>query len=164
LNRAVPAIDDVLPQFDANEVHSIPCTLAPEAAIAAALATPVAADGLVRVLFRLRGLRPAGTIGDQLQRLGLGELARADGEIVFGGAGTPWRPGTRIRPFATAGPGQVRLVTDFRADGATLTTETRIAAVDDAARRAFRRYWWVVGPFSAVIRRRWLRAIANRAP
>jgi hypothetical protein len=42
-----------------------------------------------------------------------------------------------------------------------LTTETRIAAVDDAARRAFTWYWRIVGPFSALIRRRWLRAIAN---
>jgi hypothetical protein len=157
------AIDDVLPRFDAHEVHSIGFALAPDAAIAAVLATPVAADPLVRALFRLRGLRSSGTIGDALQRLGLDPLARADGEIVFGGAGTPWRPGTRIIPFADAGPGQVRVVTDFRADGRTLTTETRIAAVDDAARRSFSRYWRVVGPFSGVIRRRWLRAIVNSA-
>jgi hypothetical protein len=31
--------------------------------------------------------------------------------------------------------------------------------VDDRARRAFRRYWLVVGPFSGLIRRRWLRAV-----
>jgi hypothetical protein len=31
------------------------------------------------------------------------------------------------------------------------------------ARRSFRRYWLVVGPFSALIRRRWLAAIARRA-
>jgi len=36
----------------------------------------------------------------------------------------------------------------------------RIQAVDDAARRAFARYWRVVGPFSGVIRRRWLKHIA----
>jgi hypothetical protein len=39
-----------------------------------------------------------------------------------------------------------------------LSTETRVQAVDDAALRAFRRYWRVVGPFSGLIRRRWLRA------
>jgi hypothetical protein len=53
------------------------------------------------------------------------------------------------------------VVTSFHADGRLLTTETRIAAVDDAARRAFMRYWRIVGPFSGLIRRRWLRAIAN---
>jgi hypothetical protein len=53
------------------------------------------------------------------------------------------------------------MVTDFRSDGARLTTETRVEAVDDAARRAFLRYWRVVGPFSAAIRRRWLKQIAR---
>jgi hypothetical protein len=39
---------------------------------------------------------------------------------------------------------------------ALLYTETRVAAMDDRARRAFRRYWLVVGPFSGLVRRRWL--------
>ena len=34
-------------------------------------------------------------------------------------------------------------------------------AVDAAARRAFRRYWLVVGPFSGLVRRRWLLAAAR---
>jgi hypothetical protein len=156
-------IDDVLPRFDAHEVHSVALRLPAEQAIELALATPVTADPLVRALFRLRRLTGRGTIGEALTRLGLDELARADGEIVFGAAGTPWRPGGRIHPFASVRAGQVQIVTDFRADGATLTTETRILAVDDVARRSFRRYWLVVGPFSALIRRRWLAAIARRA-
>jgi hypothetical protein len=157
------AIDDVLPRYDARELHSIPFALPPAEAIAAALATPVAADPLVRTLLRLRGVRASGTIGGALGRLGLAELARGEGEVVFGGSGTPWRFGTPIRRFADAGPGQVRVVTDFRSVNGTLSTETRIAAVDADARRAFVRYWRVVGPFSAVIRRRWLRAIVNNA-
>jgi hypothetical protein len=158
----MPAIDDVLPRFDAHEVHSVALRVPAEQAIELALATPVAADPVVRALFRLRGLAGRGTIGEALTRLGLRELARADGEIVFGAAGTPWRPGGGIHPFASVQAGQVQIVTDFRADGATLTTETRILAVDDVARRSFRRYWRVVGPFSALIRRRWLAAIAKR--
>jgi hypothetical protein len=43
-------------------------------------------------------------------------------------------------------------------DRALLYTETRVAAMDDRSRRAFRRYWLAVGPFSGVIRRRWLAA------
>ncbi|MDX6476457.1 MAG: hypothetical protein QOH95_1968, partial [Gaiellaceae bacterium] len=81
-------------------------------------------------------------------------------EVVVGAAGTPWRPSTGLHPFAEARPGTVRVVTNFLADGAQLSTETRIAAVDEAARRAFGRYWRVVGPFSALIRRRWLKQIA----
>ncbi len=42
--------------------------------------------------------------------------------------------------------------------GSRLVTETRVADVD----LGFRVYWFVVGPFSALIRRRWLRAVAGR--
>jgi hypothetical protein len=159
----MPLIDDVLPRYDVHEVHSVPLALPAEETIALALSTPVVNDPLVRALFRIRGLRGGGTIGQALRRIGLKELARGDGEIVVGAAGTPWRPGGGMRAFADAGAGQVRIVTDFRSDGARLTTETRVAAVDDAARRSFRVYWLVVGPFSAVIRKRWLAAIAKRA-
>ena len=44
------------------------------------------------------------------------------------------------------------------AGGALLATETRVAAVDADARRAFRRYWLVGGPCSGLIRRRGLAA------
>jgi hypothetical protein len=163
LNRAVPAIDDVLPRFDVHEVHSVVLRVPPERAVAAALATQVSRDPVVRALLRARGLRATGTIADALAWMGFAELARREGEVVVGGAGTPWRPRGGIRPFAEAQPGMVRIATDFRGDGETLTTETRVAAVDDAARRAFRRYWLVVGPFSALIRRRWLAQIAREA-
>jgi hypothetical protein len=44
-----------------------------------------------------------------------------------------------------------------------LTTETRIQGTDERARRSFRRYWRLVMPGSAAIRRAWLRAIRKRA-
>jgi len=157
----VALIDEVLPAWDVHEVHSVPVRARPERALAAVLAAPVAPDPVVRVLFRLRGLGGRGTIGGSLARIGLRELARSETEIVFGASGTPWRPGGGIHPLAEAGPGTVRIATNFHADGERLSTETRVAAVDDGARRAFARYWRVVGPFSALIRRRWLAAIAR---
>jgi hypothetical protein len=47
--------------------------------------------------------------------------------------------------------------------GSLLVTETRVAGVDARGRRSFRRYWRLVGPFSVLIRRRWLAAIARTA-
>jgi hypothetical protein len=44
-----------------------------------------------------------------------------------------------------------------------LSTETRVYATDSAASRAFARYWRVIYPGSALIRRMWLRAISRRA-
>ncbi len=157
------AIDDVLPRFDAREVHSLSLDLPAAEAIALALATPVGADPLVRALFRLRGLRAHGTIGEALAKLGLVELERREAEVVYGGAGTPWRPAAPIHAFHDAPERCVRIAIDFRSDGTQLTTETRIAATDEVARRRFLRYWRVVGPFSALIRRRWLAQVAKRA-
>jgi hypothetical protein len=51
----------------------------------------------------------------------------------------------------------------FDLNGDTLSTETRVQLTDDRSKRAFARYWLVVRPFSGVIRRFWLRAIARRA-
>lgn len=47
--------------------------------------------------------------------------------------------------------------------GVRLTTETRVHAKDDAARRSFRWYWWLIRPGSGFIRHMWLRAIRHRA-
>jgi len=54
-------------------------------------------------------------------------------------------------------------IEDNGAGACTLTTETRVYATDAATRRAFARYWRVIYPGSALIRRMWLRAIARRA-
>jgi len=47
--------------------------------------------------------------------------------------------------------------------GSLVSTETRIMAGDEAARRRFAAYWRVIYPGSALIRRMWLRAVARRA-
>ena len=157
------AIDRFLPEWDINEVHETVLDVSPEQALAAVLAGP-AAPGVVRLLFRLRGLKTTGSIESVFLGMGFEPLAREAGEVVFGAAGRPWRPRGTISPFGDASAGNVRMVANFLAeplaDGRTrLSTETRVAAVDDGARRAFRRYWRLVGPFSALIRRRWLAAV-----
>ncbi len=55
------------------------------------------------------------------------------------------------------------LVTPNASGGSTVSTETRVFANSDAARRGFARYWRVIYPGSALIRRMWLRAIKKRA-
>ena len=156
------ALDEALPQFDVNEVHSISLGCGPEEAVRRALAAPAAPDRLTTALFRARGLRSGTTIQELFDRTGFETLARSPTEVVFAASGTPWRPSGGLSPFETAKPGTVRVATDIRAvavaGGCVLSTETRVRAVDDAALRAFRRYWFLVGPFSGLIRRRWLRA------
>lgn len=47
--------------------------------------------------------------------------------------------------------------------GSLLTTETRVFATDPATRRSFARYWSLIYPGSALIRRGWLGAVAKGA-
>lgn len=99
-------------------------------------------------------------------------------EIVLGTlVATP--PGWRERGKPTPGdfkalfvaanvPGFAAAAINFRIEdsspaGCTLTTETRVCATDPSTRRRFARYWRVIYPGSALIRRMWLRAIARRA-
>ena len=161
------SLDDLLPDYDVRERHQRWVAAAPKDAVAAALGVPLAPDALVRALFRVRGIPGGGSVYGTLRALGFEQLVCADDRVVLGAAGRPWSPRGRIAPFASAGPGQVRVAVSIEAaaegDGARLATETRVAAADASARRAFRRYWLVVGPFSALIRRRWLAAAARAA-
>lgn len=101
-----------------------------------------------------------------------------DHEIVLGTlviAPPGWRPGAKPTPdrfkalvVTNHTPGFASATMNFRIEEAgpsacTLTTETRIYATDAPARRQFARYWRVIYPGSALIRRMWLRAIARRA-
>lgn len=64
-------------------------------------------------------------------------------------------------------PGHVKIAMNFRlidlGSSTRLETETRVVATDVASRRAFRRYWLLIRPWSGLIHRIWLRAIAARA-
>ena len=101
-------------------------------------------------------------------------LAERPDELVLGGSwGGSGRATEVVEPIEPAdfaafeAPGFAKAVMNFHAravDGGTLlTTETRIRGTDEEARRRFRRYWRVVMPGSALIRRAWLRAIRRRA-
>jgi hypothetical protein len=166
----VAAIDDWLPRFDVNERHEVRLPVAPERALELVLALPVASDPIVRVLVTTRGM----TARDEtLERFFLAHrfvvLHRSPTELVAGAVGAVWRIRGGLVPLADADswrraavPGTIKAAIDFHAvpaaDGSLLSTETRVFAADARSRRLFRLYWLVVGPFSALIRRRWLAA------
>jgi hypothetical protein len=160
-------LDEVLPAYDVRERHERRVPAAPELAVETALGIPVAPDGLVRALFRLRGLPGGGSMYGAMRALGFVEMLREANCIVIGAAGRPWTRRGGLVAFDKAGPGQVRIALEISAsrigdNESLLVTETRVAATDMRARRAFRAYWLAVGPFSGLVRRRWL-AAAERA-
>jgi hypothetical protein len=96
-------------------------------------------------------------------------------ELVFGIAGRFWRLDGDLRRLADRDAfaafheeGCVKGAWNLRVEpsdgGASrLSTETRIVGFGLAARRKFRLYWAVVGPFSGLVRRALLRGVRRRA-
>jgi hypothetical protein len=159
-------LDAFIPEWDVRERHTRRVPGTPHDAVAAAIGIPFTPDRIVRALFRVRGLPRGGSVHGALRAVGFEQLVCEDACVVLGASGRPWSPRSRPGRFSATGPGQIRMALEISATeaagGALLSTETRVVASDPRARRAFRRYWLVVGPFSALVRRRWL-AAAERA-
>jgi hypothetical protein len=155
-----PAVADVLPEYHYRERHAVRVDAPPERALAAARSVTPSEAPLLRLLFRLRGLRgvPDRPIWEQMQATGFGEVA----PDTLAATGRPWRLHSQLgtqpdeRSFA-------KMALDFQAEEGVLSTETRVWLTDARARRRFRAYWLVVRPFSGLVRRSWLRAAKRRA-
>jgi hypothetical protein len=187
LETTLVPLDEFLRDYDVNEVHSTRVAAPPERVLAAVHDVTSREVPLLVVLMALRTLpavvlrrRPFRLRRDlrrpilaQATRGGFVVLAERPDELVLGVVGRFWTSTGGVERIDAAdfaafeAPGFAKAVMNFHVrpvDGGTvLTTETRIKGTDDEARRRFRRYWRVVMPGSAVIRRAWLRAIRRRA-
>ena len=163
-------LDRLVPEWHFRERHSRRVDAAPERVFAAVREVTLREMGVFRVLARLRGIRvPADRPFVELALAGgwrvLGEVP--DRELVLGAIGQPWRlrggdsPAAEFTTFDR--PGYAKLAIDWRLENGVLSTETRVFLTDEESRRKFRRYWLVIRPFSGLIRRVWLRAVARRA-
>jgi hypothetical protein len=171
-------IDELLPAWEWRSAHATRVAAPPARAAAAARTVRGRDLPVTGLLMRIRMLgrhrsdpRP---LLQSLRGIGLVVLAEEDEDVLIGGVLAPWRPRGGHASIASAddfrafaAPGWVRVAMAFtvRPDGAgsRVATETRIAATDPAARRRFRRYWRLIGPFSGITRREMLAAIRRRA-
>lgn len=177
-------LDELEPAWHVHEYHETIASASPEAVFQAMMALPAEASTLMRALMGMRRLpallarrgrtgagRPHESLIDAMQRQGFAMLAnRPAEEIVLGIAGRFWQAApvnANLRgreDFARYDePGSARASINFRVapvtEGRTrLSTETRVRCFGGAERK-FRLYWAIIGPFSAWIRRDWLRLI-----
>jgi hypothetical protein len=180
-------LDEVLPHFDANEVHDVWIPARPHVVFRAVKEVTV---GEVRLLMPLEALRrlpsllarrPAFRPARSARVLAeftvgvvpLGE--RPDAEIIAGAVGRFWRlagnepaeVGTREDFVSFAEPGYAKAAISFSVrperGGSRVTTETRVAGTSPDATRALLRYWRAIRLGSGSIRRSWLAAIRRRA-
>lgn len=180
-------LDEVLPRFDANELHDIWIPARPQVVFPAVKQVTVREVRLLIPLETLRGLpgllarhpafRPTRSepLLDQftLGVVVLGE--RPDAEIAAGAIGRFWRLAgnepasvcTREDFISFAEPGYAKAAIAFLVQpergGSRVITETRVAGTSPEATRALLRYWRAIRLGSGAIRRSWLAAIRRRA-
>ncbi|MEV8438728.1 hypothetical protein AB0425_15240 [Actinosynnema sp. NPDC051121] len=104
--------------------------------------------------------------------VGLGE--RMGRELAVGAVGKYWQPDIEWRDvpaeefaaFSEPGWGKIAVAVTtipYGADRTLLIYVCRVATTDDASRRRFARYWWLIRPFVGHIMRATVRAIARSA-
>jgi hypothetical protein len=172
-------LDEFLPRYDVHEVHSTTIAAPPEAVVGATHDVTAREVPLLVALMILRAgpsarrLSGSRTILTQFERAGFVWLRDGPDGLIAGGVGRFWTPSGGLRRLQASEftafdePGYAKAVFSFevepRGDRTLLTTETRVLATDERARRSFKRYWRLIRPGSAAIRIAWLRAIRRRA-
>ncbi|KAB1197804.1 MULTISPECIES: hypothetical protein [Haloferax] len=173
-------IDSVLATFDVTQIRHVVVDASPAETYRAVLGIDFMQMGTaVRILnelralperlsARLRGERWHGTpasvsLDDLVDSTGYVVLGDREGdEFVFGAVGKFWRPTIEwvdIEPGEFVSfdrPGYAKLAIGFSVrpygtDRTLLSYEARTATTDPEARRRFRLYWSVIGPFAGVL-------------
>jgi hypothetical protein len=170
-------LDDFLPFYEFVERHSLAIDAPRERIDSAFRAVAIADIPVARTLWWLRRVgRPTGDltrpfVSGDLPGIILDDI-RGEGIVlgltgqfwkIRGGYRDPTRPRTTDEFVAYDRPDVCKAVIDFRVGDASLSTETRVHVADSAARRKFRRYWFVIRPFSGLIRILFLRAARRKA-
>lgn len=164
-------LSDALPEYHFRERHQRRVDASPEAVFAAIRSVTLAETPVARTLMRLRGMHAGSVrpIVEEMDAEGFVQLAETPlQELLYTAIGQPWKPVGGKRPDAAdfrafAEPGYAKMGFNFWLEHGVLSTETRVLLTDERSRKLFRRYWLVIRPFSGLIRREWLRAIARRA-
>ncbi len=172
--EADPLLDRFMAAYEVVERHNVRVRAPAKITLTAAYEQNLLASPVIRAIFKARELALGSTPDErarpqallpQMLALGWGILAEVPGqEIVMGAVTKPWDPNPRFRAIgpehfaAFDEPDYVKIVWSLRADAigpheSIFRTETRAVATDDLARLTFRRYWALVSPGVALIRR-----------
>lgn len=171
-------IDRFVPEYDFRERHETIVQARTEVVRRAVEEWRPQDSLLWRILLRLRGLgKPEGTLREWAEGSGFLCLADTEKEVVYGQIGRFWAMDERralVSPriaeefsrFST--PGYALAVMNIRlqpvSDRRTrVYTETRVRAIGAKARWLFRAYWFLIRPFSGLLRRAMLSGIRERA-
>ena len=185
-------LDQIMPTYQFNTVHSTVIHAPSEKIFAAIKETRVSDVPLFNTLSQIRSfpgritgrgkgyfINNDSTILEQaFTRLGFIMLAEDPGqEVVFGAIKKWWSPwGAELyevqdadhfvrfdTPGYAAAAGNFRVDSEDRRGDTRLWHETRIYAPDRTTRRKFALYWLLIYPGATLLRNRWLKSIKQRA-
>jgi len=177
-------LDGFMPVYEIAERHQIGVKAPAAVTFAAACEADLTRSRVVRAVFKGREVM-LGTDANSAERprgllalttsLGWRMLAEKPGrEIVMGAVTQPWEANVVFQGLppeeftAFNEPGYVKIAWTLRVDAlpdgtSIFRTETRALATDVEARAKFRRYWALVSPGVALIRRAMLEPIKREA-
>lgn len=171
-------LDRLMPAYDFRTRYTRRIAASPAAVWDALQAVSATDLPVTRLLMNVRSLGRAPLSGPFVANAPVPTLASEPGrEVVNGAVAQFWRfraPAAPVAPgdagafAAFTTPGWAKAAMSFQltpdGDGTSLAAETRVVATDEAARRAFARYWLLIRLGGAgFIRLELLRAIARRA-
>lgn len=169
-------LDNFLPTYDVHARYQALLSAPAEQVYPLARDLDWSRSPLVRLLVRLRGLG-RGKVEpsrENTQKPGFNILGEEPGrELVVGLVGRFWLPSAEVRRVSPAGfmdfdqLGCAKMAMNFLAEpapggGCRLSTETRVLCLGPQARRYFRLYWALIGPFSGLIRKEALRLVRRQ--
>lgn len=174
--ESVTLQNQYLPDYHFNEVHRITIEASIENIFEKINAFDFSGSMLIGLLFKLRGLPVNTTKGlDGVLKMGFSLLeVHRPQELILGLIGQFWKPSGAIqhvppndfREFNQ--PNFAKVTWNFKILSGTnnqfiVETETRIACMDAVVRRRFARYWFLIRPFSGIIRKQMLKQIKIQA-
>jgi hypothetical protein len=175
-------IDEMIPSADVTEFHARVIDAPVVQVWRAFVSLPVSDLRLARLLMALRALpvrlRGRPVPASAVTFLDASPVPLLDTRVheyaLAGGIGRPWsdagspagvKTSADVRDFRE--PGWAKIGTDFRftalGERTLMSTETRVSTTDPVSRRRMGSYWWLIRPFSGIIRREILRQTARRA-
>ena len=176
-------LDEFVPVYQFDEVHTVHIEAPQDRVFDAVKAVTANEILLFRTLTWIRRFGRPGPesilnapeklpILDVATRTGFLLLAEVPSREILLGTVVIAPPGARVDRSPSAfkaldAPGFAKAGMNFLIEpdgsGTRLTTTTRVASTDADSTRKFARYWRVIYPGSALIRRMWLRAVKRRA-
>jgi len=186
VERPPSSMDAFAPEYQFGEVHEIPVRASAEQVYAALMSVSVDEVPFFRELAWIRrgGNEGPESILNPPDRVPLVAVAARTsfvvvsdrpgaehvmGTVVIAPAGVRLALGSTPESFtALTQPGFAKATIGFyiepmKVGWCRLRTETRVSATDDVSRATFARYWRIIAPGSAFLRRMWLRAVKVRA-